>query len=329
MAAAAQAGATPSRLILVGDLHGQLAKTQQARRRCSAAQPRKRADRAHAAQLWQRLEAFCGADHWPTAKVIFLGDYVDRGPDTCGVLEFLSSLRVRHPRQTHVFLAGNHDLAMAAFCGQLQGVAAAGADAAAAGYETWRPNEGALYAAPDASGMHLQGRRWAVDVSWRQRSIFNSEAAFASYGVGYAQRAELLAAMPEAHKAFLRDMDWCHTCELPPGAQGAPLEGGGTEPAASLIAVHAGLVHYEDVDAQVAMLTRRDANRSFVEQLSNRRDVLDPPPVLAARQTVLVSGHHRKLIMQPWRLVIDTCGGEHTKPITAVVLPGRACVRSD
>jgi serine/threonine protein phosphatase 1 len=38
--------------------------------------------------------------------LIFLGDYVDRGPDSCGVIELLLNLNKKHPC---VFIKGNHD----------------------------------------------------------------------------------------------------------------------------------------------------------------------------------------------------------------------------
>jgi serine/threonine protein phosphatase 1 len=45
----------------------------------------------------------------PTAadQLVFLGDYVDRGPDSAGVIEDLLELRARLPRT--VFLCGNHE----------------------------------------------------------------------------------------------------------------------------------------------------------------------------------------------------------------------------
>ena len=80
---------------------------------------------------------------------------------------------------------------------------------------------------------------------------------------------------------------------------------------------------------QLAALRARDTSGAFVQQLSDRGWVRDPPPELAQRETLLVSGHHHDLSMRPWRLIIDSGGGLDDHPITAVVLPGRACVKSD
>ena len=41
-------------------------------------------------------------------RVIHLGDYVDRGPESKGVIDFLIAARERDPR--HLMLAGNHDI---------------------------------------------------------------------------------------------------------------------------------------------------------------------------------------------------------------------------
>lgn len=43
-----------------------------------------------------------------TDKVIFTGDYVDRGPDSYGVIEFLKKLNETHPDNV-ICLAGNHE----------------------------------------------------------------------------------------------------------------------------------------------------------------------------------------------------------------------------
>jgi len=45
----------------------------------------------------------------PTERdlVVFLGDYIDRGPDSCGVIDKLMEFRRRHPHT--LFLRGNHE----------------------------------------------------------------------------------------------------------------------------------------------------------------------------------------------------------------------------
>jgi serine/threonine protein phosphatase 1 len=48
------------------------------------------------------------------AKFVFLGDYIDRGPDSRGVIEFLIKLQSQRPTEI-ICLAGNHEeLALAA-----------------------------------------------------------------------------------------------------------------------------------------------------------------------------------------------------------------------
>lgn len=51
--------------------------------------------------------------------LVFLGDYVDRGPDSKGVLDLLSDLSRRTDTQVH-FLRGNHEERMEAFLSQPQ-----------------------------------------------------------------------------------------------------------------------------------------------------------------------------------------------------------------
>ena len=99
-----------------------------------------------------------------------------------------------------------------------------------------------------------------------------------------------------------------------------------------MIAVHAGLmqgVGAPSVDEQVQQLLARDTSHMFVKQLSDRSEVIEAHPDLAARKTLLVSGHHSTLVMDTWRLVIDSGGGVSNRPITAVVFPGRVKVQSD
>lgn len=71
----------------IGDVHGHLDKVRAVLELC----------RRHAN----------GNDH----KIVFVGDYVDRGPDSRGVVELLMGLQQNWPNQVHC-LRGNHELEM-------------------------------------------------------------------------------------------------------------------------------------------------------------------------------------------------------------------------
>jgi len=96
------------RTLAVGDVHG-----------CSAA-----------------LDALLSAVRpAPDDRLVFLGDYVDRGPDSRGVLDRLIALRAARPNA--VFLRGNHELMMVRARGDrgaLRDWLSVGGDAAMASY---------------------------------------------------------------------------------------------------------------------------------------------------------------------------------------------------
>lgn len=68
------------RLLAVGDIHGQLAKLR---------------------ELMERVRPL------PGERIVFLGDYIDRGPEAKGVIDFLLDFSRGHPRA--IFLRGNHE----------------------------------------------------------------------------------------------------------------------------------------------------------------------------------------------------------------------------
>ncbi|MGJ8658039.1 MAG: metallophosphoesterase family protein [Akkermansiaceae bacterium] len=70
---------TTGRTLAIGDIHGCLAPLK---------------------LLWETIQP------QPNDHIIFLGDYVDRGPDTKGVIDFLISLK---PQFNITFLSGNHE----------------------------------------------------------------------------------------------------------------------------------------------------------------------------------------------------------------------------
>ena len=81
-----------SRLFSIADIHGRLDLLK---------------------QLWEKLESEQNLD-LSKDKVIFTGDYIDRGPDSLGVLQFIYDLTQKHPDNV-IALSGNHEWMMINF----------------------------------------------------------------------------------------------------------------------------------------------------------------------------------------------------------------------
>jgi len=73
--------AIPERIFVIGDIHGCLDKLE---------------------LLWEKIDPRPGLD-----QLIFLGDYIDRGDDSSGVLDYL--LELKEIYTDTVFLMGNHE----------------------------------------------------------------------------------------------------------------------------------------------------------------------------------------------------------------------------
>ena len=125
-------------------------------------------------------------------RIVHLGDYVDRGPDTAGVLDFLTSRIAGEPRI--VALAGNHDVALVDFL-----------------------------AHGDRTQMF---RRFGGNDTARS---YGTHVDFATAATAEAGRQALARAMPQAHRDFLSglpravafgDFFFCHAGIRP----GVPLE---------------------------------------------------------------------------------------------------------
>lgn len=86
---------TKKRLLSVGDIHGYVEKLKEL---MEQVQPRE------------------------TDRIVFLGDYIDRGPDSKAVINYLHELRARFPQS--IFLRGNHEqqLLNMAFPGEAEDV---------------------------------------------------------------------------------------------------------------------------------------------------------------------------------------------------------------
>ncbi len=136
-------------------------------------------------------------------RIIHLGDYVDRGPDSRSVIDFLIEAQRRDPR--NIMLAGNHDVGMLDFL-----------------------------AKPDPDGLFMRyggiqtaasyGVKLSADGNW-----FGKPGEALSHG-----HAALVEAVPQAHVDFLRslpfsvtfgDFFFCHAGIRP----GVPLESQGRQ----------------------------------------------------------------------------------------------------
>jgi len=109
----------------IGDIHGELDKLE---------------------RLLAKIEAVIA----PEDRLVFLGDYVDRGPDVRGVIDLL--LEIREQRPNTVFLRGNHEQLMI-HCRELfrSGRALSDFDAAAAWFSIGGAETLASYAHRDVS----------------------------------------------------------------------------------------------------------------------------------------------------------------------------------
>lgn len=102
-------------------------------------------------------------------RIVHLGDYVDRGPDSSGVLAFLIEARARDSR--NLMLGGNHDIGFLEFLDQ--------------------PTSHGLFARFGGAGT---ARSYGVDLDFSDP---------VSLDRGHAQ---LLRAMPRSHIAFLTSL---------------------------------------------------------------------------------------------------------------------------
>lgn len=132
-------------IAVIGDVHGQVEKL---------------------ASVLEQLQALPDFEHrW----VVFIGDFVDRGPDPKGAIDVFLDLLKRHPKTTAV--AGNHEFAMGAALG-------------------WWP-------VPESNHW---GERWVEH--------YDSETTFASYSTPHGDLAGLSRNIPERHRQLLTDLPW-------------------------------------------------------------------------------------------------------------------------
>ncbi len=82
------------RVYAIGDIHGYLDKL---------------------VALHALIEADIEANPIENVQIVYIGDYVDRGPDSKGVLDFLCRRELVAPKVKHIFLLGNHEIGMREF----------------------------------------------------------------------------------------------------------------------------------------------------------------------------------------------------------------------
>lgn len=130
---------------VIGDVHGQVDK------------------------LGVLLDRIQDAPDFDRRWVVFVGDYVDRGPDTRAALEMVLEFMEYHPRTTGI--AGNHDFAMCASLGLIE----------APEYSNWAD-------------------RWL--------DHYDAQSTFSSYGVEYGDLDALYQAVPAQQREFLASLPW-------------------------------------------------------------------------------------------------------------------------
>ena len=243
--------------------------------------------RAFLQRLLERLE---GHRLWRRCAVVFVGDYVDRGPSVGGTIDEIIALKRRHPAAVTAVM-GNHDFAL-------------------------------LHAARIDDG--------GVSSYWLERYLeaYDHEATFQYYlgrGPRYraweADLAALREAMPAAHREFLATLPWLveasgHLflhCGLSP-----ELEQTADEQLAALRARR-----WDDALRPVAgTLTEALWQLDYPVWLGADRRLSNDP--LPAPGRVQVTGHKPVPApsVNPVRICLDTSGG-FREPLTACLLEGR------
>jgi serine/threonine protein phosphatase 1 len=251
-------------IIAIGDLHGQLPWLDKLQ-----------------AKLEKRPE-------WPAARLVFLGDFVDRGPAVKELVTRVLELIAAKPGSTAMM--GNHDLALVS----------------AAGLNDAPPPE-----------------YWVE----RYRTHYDHHATFRSYlgrnpaGSWADDLAALKAAMPPEHRSFLANLPWVAE------ALGHLFLHGGLSPELDCPAtVQVAFLHRKrwdrrDVNPRLGTNTDRLFSPDYPVWLGADKKLSANP--LKHPTKVQVTGHVKVDTpdVNATRIRIDTSGGER-EPLTACLLRG-------
>lgn len=270
-----------NRFILISDIHGQYEKLL---------------------SLWSNLERHVGKKSLHDDYVIvFLGDYVDKGPHSSQCLEWLIQLKENRKSQTTFFILGNHDLAFGMF------LKVWSPPKGHCFSETWRETEASyprLWSGENGEhlDMHVLGRKYG-----HHAVKGYSSKTLASYKA--SDYHSLRANVPEHHKRFIRDMPMAlHSADH--------------------IFVHAGLMPNKDVDEQLLQLFKKDLMIALPEPLTAKDlTCMNGHP---GTHKCIASGHveHPQVLVSDKRILMDTTGGK-VGHLSALILPSKVVITSE
>ena len=122
-------------------------------------------------EMHERIATEIMRDRTEDWRIVHLGDLVDRGPDSRGVIEYLMAATARDSR--NIVLTGNHDVGFLDFL-----------------------------AAPDPDGLFV--RHGGSETAWSYGVVLRTNDA----GGLRASHSELARAVPDSHRQFLRALPY-------------------------------------------------------------------------------------------------------------------------
>ena len=192
-------------------------------------------------------------------RIIHVGDLVDRGPDSRGVIEFLIAATARDAR--NIVLAGNHDLGFLDFLDH-----------------------------PDPNG--LFARNGGPETAWSYGVLLRMADALGLHET----HAELLRAVPDSHRRFLGrlpysiafgDFYYCHAGIKP----GVPLE---EQVPHDLLWIRSKFLNYPELHPKV--IVHGHTPQAEAEVLPNRVNVDTGAFYTGALTALVVDGAEKRLI---------------------------------